>query len=144
MTVIAWDGKTLAADKRMTYGSSPITVTKIHRVPQGIVGIHGGASHGMAIVLWLRQGATRSKFPKVDDADHSAGVLLITKSGKAYSLEGHTSPVFKRIEDARVACGSGADFARTAMSLGMDARAAVGIACQFDIYCGNGIDYMEP
>lgn len=144
MTCIAWDGKTLAADKRMTYGSSPMTFTKLHRVPQGIVGIHGGAAHGMAIVQWMRHGATRSKFPKPEEPEHSAGLLLITKSGKAYMLEGHTSPVFLRIEDSRVAFGSGADFARTAMSIGMDARAAVGIACQFDVYCGNGIDYMEP
>lgn len=144
MTCIAWDGTTLAADKRMTYGNTHMTVTKLHRVPQGIVGVHGGSSHGMAIVQWMRNGATRSKFPKVDEADAAAHMILVTKSGKAYHLEGSAGPTFIRIEQERVAYGSGADFARGAMSIGFTAEEAVKVACSFDVYCGNGIDTMEP
>lgn len=144
MTVIAWDGKTLAADKLATYGSMSITITKLHRVPQGIVGIHGGSAHGIAIVNWMRDGATRSKFPKPESADVAGNMLLITKSGKAFHMEGVNGPQFMRVEDKCVAYGSGADFARAAMAIGLDASAAVGIASRFNVYCGNGIDTLEP
>lgn len=38
MTCVAWDGHTLAADKRSCYGSMITTVTKIHRIDGVLVG----------------------------------------------------------------------------------------------------------
>jgi len=37
MTIIAWDGKMLAADKQSTCAGHPSTVTKIFRTPVGAV-----------------------------------------------------------------------------------------------------------
>lgn len=48
MTVIAWDGKTLAADKRVGYGNMHRTTTKIRRVGDALVGCSGSGSLAVA------------------------------------------------------------------------------------------------
>lgn len=45
-------------------------------------------------------------------------------------------------EDEQFAMGSGRDYATTCMHLGMDAKAAVRVACELDVSCGNGIDAL--
>lgn len=47
MTIIAWDGKTLAADKRGTVAGMAYTVTKIHRLPDGLVAFDTGCGNGI-------------------------------------------------------------------------------------------------
>jgi hypothetical protein len=39
--------------------------------------------------------------------------------------------------------GSGTDIARTAMHLGRDAREAVRIANELNVYCGGGVEYVD-
>ena len=66
MTVIVWDGKTLAADKRMTwsYTISP-QVTKISREVKGevLVGLTGVSSVALEVLNWWRNGADVEKYP---------------------------------------------------------------------------------
>lgn len=56
MTVIAWDGKTLAADKRGTRGGLPVTVTKIKRIGDVIAGVAGNAAHVGELFQWVAEG----------------------------------------------------------------------------------------
>lgn len=44
MTTIAWDGKMLAADKRMSYGTLTRTVRKVFRIGDALVAGSGSAS----------------------------------------------------------------------------------------------------
>lgn len=140
MTVIAWDGKTLAADKRaVNNGYAGGTVTKIHRWPGGLCAFSGDLDVGMALVAWLRGGADPDVYPK-KQADHAANFLVIHQDGRIERYE--TVPVPLLFEDRFTAMGSGRGYALAAMHLGHDARAAVEVACALDNGCGNGIDVL--
>lgn len=78
MTVIAWDGKTLAADKRAVASGLIGTTTKIRRIGDLLVGIAGNFSAGMEMLEWVAQGRQREACPAVQrDEDRSCGCLVI-------------------------------------------------------------------
>lgn len=142
MTVIAWDGKTLAADKRM--GTEyPRTVTKIQRTPAGeLIGICGHFDHGTELVHWYLKGRDPATFParQADDAK-SSEIIIIRKDGSLWMLLGSPTPI--RIENLTHALGTGRDFAAAAMYLGGSAYEAVEVASALCGSCGNGIDTLE-
>jgi 20S proteasome alpha/beta subunit len=140
MTVIAWDGKKLAADKQSTAGGLKSKVTKLWRVGAAIVGGSGDTVRCEEIVAWLRNGGDPASFPK-PRSDMEAKILMITPDGKICLFE--ESPYPMTIEDGFTAIGSGRDFATAAMYLGCDAAQAVAVACQFDAGCGMGVDVLE-
>jgi hypothetical protein len=140
MTVVCWDGKTLAADKRMTLGCHVNTVTKIARIGPYLVGFTGHAKHIGAFRAWLENGANPESYPKVPTPDEDMHALAVKNDGTVWKFEGTPFPT--RIEDAQAAAGSGRDYARAAMHLGCDARRAVEVACEFDENCGNGVDTL--
>lgn len=141
MTCIAFDGKTLAADKRSTVCGYPATSTKIHRVPGGMVGFSGCAVHAGELLDWFRKGRDTGSFPKPRSED-GCGSLFITDTGEIHQYNAH-SPFFEKIEDKFYARGSGRDYALAAMFLGKTAVEAVSVACALDTSCGNGIDFIE-
>jgi hypothetical protein len=49
MTVIVWDGKTLAADKQATQADLKRKVTKIHRLRGHLVGVSGDWDRGRRV-----------------------------------------------------------------------------------------------
>ncbi|MES2148609.1 MAG: hypothetical protein V4508_02340 [Pseudomonadota bacterium] len=144
MTVIAWDGKTLAADKRATSVGNPATTTKIFRLKNGcLVGMCGDADAGRVLIDWFEVGAHPSTFPDNRDSDNRCRVvlLIITPDRKVHQLQRtHRLVTF---EDKFTAIGSGRDYALAAMHLGFDALKAVEVACALDVDCGNGIDLLE-
>lgn len=141
MTVIAWDGKTLAADKQNTSCGTAGTVTKIFRVPGGIVGFTGNQGHAVALLAWFRDGRDPDKWPK-KPGDTSASAIYITPAGICL-YSGEDGPHAARSEDKRDAWGAGYAYALAAMHLGHNAREAVQVACALDINCGMGIDTLE-
>lgn len=142
MTVIAWDGKTLAADKQMG-GDYPRTVTKLRRSAAGeIIGVCGWMNRGLVLMDWYEAGADPATFPAFQrDDDKRCELLIVRKDGSAWSLT--EEPALVHIEDAHHAIGSGRDFAAAAMYLGKTAREAVEVAIALDSACGNGIDTLE-
>lgn len=141
MTVIAWDGKTLAADKRAVLaGFKGGTVTKIHRWDGGLCAFAGDFDIGMQMVEWVRGGADPDKFPKRQADEGAASFLVICNDGTTYRYE--RAPVPLPFENVQQAMGSGRDYALAAMYLGFDARRAVEVACALDNGCGNGIDTL--
>jgi 20S proteasome alpha/beta subunit len=139
MTVIAWDGMTLAADKRSTEGSMARTTTKIARAPNGaLIGATGNTSMCRELRDWWIAGAEVALWP-VKGRDSS--LLVIDQAGRAlYYWDG---PVPVAIEDDFIAIGSGSDFATAAMHCGKSAREAVEIACRYNTACGNGVDELQ-
>ena len=140
MTVIAWDGSTLAADKRAVNGTLPRTTTKIFRTEGRLVGTSGDQSVALQMLDWYRNGREAKDFPKRAE-DDSASLLVIEPNRSVWMYT--TGPVAAEFHDRQFAIGSGRDFAIAAMHLGKSAREAVEIACMFDNYCGNGIDALE-
>lgn len=141
MTVIAWDGKTLAADKRcVNNGYSGGVVTKIHRWSGGLCAFSGDLDVGVQMVEWLQNGAKREDYPKLQ-ADNLACFMVIYNDGRVARYERVPVPMF--FEAEQQAMGSGRDYALAAMHLGHGAVRAVEVACTLDSGCGNGIDTLE-
>jgi 20S proteasome, alpha and beta subunits len=142
MTAIAWDGKTLAADKRMGFGSEFATVTKIHRIDGCLVGWAGESALGKAMIDWFRNGAKPEAFPATQrDKDRLGSLLVIRSNGEIHHFAAEPFPLV--VEDKVYTIGSGSEFASAALYLGHDARRAVEVACALDMNCGNGIDTLE-
>jgi ATP-dependent protease HslVU (ClpYQ) peptidase subunit len=141
MTVIAWDGKTLAADRMVVSGGVKRMTTKIHRVDGDLFGISGCLAIGMARLQWVRDGLDPSAYPVAKDDSEWGQMLRIGVDGRImlYNLNG-VPMVF---EDSCYAIGSGSDFALAAIHLGRDAEAAVRVACALSHECGMGIDTLE-
>ena len=141
MTVIAWDGKSLCADKRATSSGLVFTVTKIFRTDLGLVGVDGTYDVGLRLLKWLESGADPKEYPDCQkDNDRYTYMLLITPKGEIMRYE--REPVPYRVEEPFHASGGGRDFALCAMHLGKTSREAVEIACRFDNGCGNGVDEL--
>ena len=141
MTCIAWDGKTLAADKRVEYVGLARTVTKIFRFNNELLGISGNGAQGNEMIEWYKAGAKPAAFPpKQRERDDWASLIVIRECGVFY-YERTPHPCL--VEDKIMAWGCGRDYALAAMHLGKTAREAVEIASVFDINCGNGEDELS-
>jgi hypothetical protein len=109
-------------------------------VGTGLVGVVGGVAHGQQLINWIRQGANRRDYPKWEGNENdSANILLCYSTDILYY---HCSEPIK-IERNFWAIGSGSSLAIGAMAAGANAFRAVEIACEFDTYCGMGIDVIH-
>lgn len=147
MTIIAWDGETLAADKQATDDGVRRTVTKIRRVEKGklkgyLMGGSGCCSQANMMMDWFEAGANPDHFPKYQDHDNYAAVLTVITPDKTI-LRYEFQPVPIVFEDDQYATGSGRDIAYGAMAMGADAVSAVAIVSEHMVDCGMGIDALE-
>lgn len=140
MTVIAWDGRTMAADRLVDCSGVRRATTKIRRINCHLVGGAGDMSRVAAMMEWFGRGASPSDFPP-GAADDNWAVLLVAKDGRAVTYE--HSPWALQFADSQIAIGSGRDFAMAAMHLGLDAAGAVAVACALCPSCGSGVDVLE-
>lgn len=140
MTILAFDGTTLAADKRAVNNGLRRTVTKIFRVDDKLVGFAGDLANGLELVEWVRAGCIISNYPKSQEDKDSWDTLVVIDADGLRVYE--TRPYAIKFEDPFWACGSGRDYALAAMYLGKNAAEAVEIAGHFEISCGNGVDTL--
>lgn len=141
MSVIAWDGKTLAADKRC--GTNyPRSVTKIRRTKAGeLLGVTGWIDRGILLMEWYEAGANVATLPDWQkDENKSCELMVIKRDGSCWMIGEFGIPWL--VEDKCHACGSGRDFAAAGLHLGLTARASVQLACDLHAACGNGIDTL--
>ena len=144
MTTIAWDGKTMAADKQSTGGGMKYLSLegKMHRgTYHGMPALFAGAGTSVycdAVIEWLRAGMPNDK-PEMPAAPDSFTVVVATELG-----------IFEYIDSLRPiplgvrkwAIGSGAEYAFGAMAAGASAKRAVEIACTLDVNSGMGVDTL--
>lgn len=139
MTIIAWDGKTIAADRQATTGDMRVSVSKLNRLPNGeIVAFSGFVPLGQRLLAWYSAGADPAQFPAFTGDDFARLIVLGADGLRSYERVPHAMAC----EDPFAAFGDGRDFAIGAMRMGADAAHAVKIACEFSIYCGLGCDTM--
>lgn len=142
ITVIAWDGKTLAADRRICYGTMICEVTKIRRHGRLLIGASGDGSLANEMIAWVCAGADPATFPAAQRTKDDWQPVMVISHGPTVALY-ERSPHPCVHEQGRMAIGSGREFAMAAMHLGKSAREAVEVACALDNGCGNGIDTLE-
>lgn len=141
MTVIAWDGKVLAADRRRTVNGTPMPATKIFKIksPDGrlfLVGCAGDSFDCGQFVRWMRTANENDK-----PTTTSLSALVIDEKARAWYLS--EKLLYHRVSVRCWAIGSGADYALGAMAAGRTAPQAVRIASKLDIHCGQGVDVVR-
>lgn len=144
MTVIAWDGKTLAADRQATNSGMRYAATKLFRLSDGSVAAGTGTLAAVLVMkAWYEAGADATKYPECQKSNDDWCRLVVAKpDGSVFYYEG--LPVAIPSESVPAAWGSGRDFAMGAMLAGADARRAVEITGMVSTDCGLGIDSAEP
>jgi len=141
MTTIAWDGKTLAADKLASTGNGRGKTTKIFRIRDCLFGATGTQSLCIEMAEWFRAGAVPADLPALQkDPNKNAGVLVVLPDGSLQKYESGPYPL--PVDDEKFAIGSGGDFARAAMYFGLTAVEAIAVAEHFDVNTGNGVDSL--
>lgn len=138
MTTIAFDGKTMACDTRVSGSHTYNTDTKIYENEFVVIGVAGDA--GVGILLVKDDGIL---VPKHYDFDFSALVWVkdietLCKVEFCKSWDCALSSVIP-IADGFAAVGSGSPYALAAMYLGNTATRAVTVASQFDTNTGGKI-----
>ena len=142
MTVICWDGTSLAADKLATYGNISCTITKIFRIKGSLIGFAGSVAFGEQMLAWIEGGENPSDFPAGQrDKDDWAELLIIRPDKKIQAYSRTAYPI--TYEDTQFAIGSGGDLALAAMYCGKNAAEAVLVASALSAHCGNGVDTLE-
>ncbi len=138
MTVIAWDGKSLAADRQATSGDCRREVTKIRRLKNGDLASFSGSEAGAReMMTWYESGADPAKYPPMQATSDWVRLILVTKKGVFMYEE---RPVQMPLKEKFFAWGSGRDFALGAMAAGATAKQAVQITCRYSVGCGMGVD----
>ncbi len=152
MTVICWDGVTLAADRQMVFGTQKRNTTKIFRLREdcnypnpyngALIGFAGDAQWTTEVLNWFETFNADPNLYPVGQKDEDKGcyILLITKEKKILWFHNSAYPTI--VENEYHALGSGSDFALASMYWGKTARQAVEAACDLDSGCGMGIDEL--
>lgn len=140
MTVIAFDGKTLAADRRCCRGDTVYSVNKLFRVGKAVVGLAGGSDYALQWVEWFKNGEKVEDFPKIEDTENWLCALVVSE-GRILFYDRTPYPL--EVFDKFTAVGSGREVALGAMHMGAIAYDAVAAASRWISSCGNGIDTLE-
>jgi len=131
MSVIAWDGARLAADKRGVNGTLINTLTKVFHLGDSLAAYAGGADFGEEVLAWFKAGHDPATFPASQrDKNDFAQLLVVWPDGSLWTYERTPFPI--HWPPQLFAIGSGRDFALAAMHLGKTAPEAVEVACVFD------------
>lgn len=139
MTTIAFDGKTMACDTRVTCGSSCYnTNTKIYENDAYVIGVAGDAGVGTMLI----EGPDILQ-PRNYDFDFEA-LVFAKDTQKLYKVAFYKSwdcalSSVIPIADVRAAVGSGAPYALAAMECGYSAHGGVAVASKFDTNTGGKI-----
>lgn len=147
MTTIAWDGKTLAADRCSWSGGARRRVRKVFKVRAAdgrmfLVAFAGSGTFALAVLAWMR-GGTRPDplaFLKPDELGNQCA-LVIDEQRRVWQLG--SDLFYSQMRERVYAFGGGQDFAWGALEGGADARRAVEIAMKRSDYAGLGVDTVR-
>lgn len=143
MTVICYDGKTLAADSRCTNGTLIITdkADKLYQLKnvkykQDSLLYMGMAGAGADFDL-INHFLHSDKFPS-QDIKHDTVAIIVGKK-YVYKLEEDSGYLIQYSKNTKMAIGSGGTIGMTAMSLGLTAIEAVRHAIKLNSACGGKV-----
>lgn len=159
MTTIAFDGRYLAADGRMTRSDIIVSanvkkirlISAIIRGERKEVAIFGAGSWNgiFTIMEWMKENdpfdidpeLMRPHFPGQEDGCHPhQDVAFVTEDGELYCLDGQCRPA---PYEAPFAEGSGFPFAQMGLELGQNAVQAIRSAIKMDTNSGGEITCFD-
>lgn len=142
MSVVAWDGCCLAADRLGCRGAHRLEVLKVWRVNGLLVGGAGKVPIVAALVDWIRSGRDPEAFPK--RARRGGATVLVIERDLTSALYSRSSEPQRFDGTRNIAIGSGGAYALAAMVCGRSAREAIEVASAIDPHrCGAGVDELE-
>jgi hypothetical protein len=146
MTVIAYDGTTIAADSLRTYGNERCLwpARKLHFRHRLIYALCGAASLTDAVIGWYQHGAKYKEMPVSADPkeyDWSLWVIDPREPDKFTSIQSVCG--YPSIAHPPFAMGTGADYATGALAAGKGAIQAVQVAIKLEIHCGPPVQSID-
>jgi len=139
MTTIAYDGKTIASDGRLTEGDTIIgeDYIKLKRLDDGaVIGIAGNPVFFNAFVRWQN-----GEPDGVDPVKFKATSFIVAAKDGAVVYDNSTANHIAI--KPPYALGSGSHYAIAAMKAGASATKAVQIAAELDVWTGGVITTMR-
>ena len=140
MTVIAWDGRTIAADSLANDAGLKRVVNKLLRVNDGVIAVTGAMDQGLELQAWFEAGADPAKWPEFQKKDDWTRLIRATREGCWWYAR---TPYPQRVIAPFTAFGSGRDFAIAAMHMGKSAKEGVELACELTTECMGPVDVIE-
>jgi hypothetical protein len=148
MTTIAWDGRTLAADRCSWSGAARRRVCKVFKLKAAdgsrfLIAFAGNGSFALAVLAWMRGERERPDplaFLKPDELNNQCA-LVIDEQRRIWQLGNELW--YSRMRERVYAFGGGQDFAWGALEAGASARHAVEIAMKRSDYAGLGVDVVS-
>ena len=141
MTVIAWDGRTLAADRLGVNGDTLHTVKKLWPLEKGgAIAVSGSLPQGLELKRWVEEGMEKEKFPSKKKDEEWALLIVVLPGKAAVCFENLPEPI--EVLDSFGAWGCGREAALGALEMGADAIKAVKVASKWVDGCGRGCDYV--
>jgi|ERR1035437_4350763 ATP-dependent protease HslVU (ClpYQ) peptidase subunit len=138
MSVVAFDGIHIAADRQGTSGEYINRSTKIRRLLNGdVIAWTGTSENGLAVAQWYEAGADPALWPASQKGEDWSRLIVVSK-GRVFTYE--QLPIKRLIEDRFSAWGSGRDFALGALANGASAVEAVKVASKLSASCGMGFN----
>lgn len=150
MTVVVWDGKTLATDRQANDGSMKWEAEKAWYVTYKVEKYMKSATNSVPVnkhaiisgigvlgsILKMRDWFVSGADPaKLDVQPNSAELIVVSEKGLAVWSTNGTSVELS----APMAFGEGREYALGAMAMGAKAEEAVQIANEYSLHCGKGV-----
>ncbi len=157
MTVIAWDGKTLAADSLEAddHGFFVRKCKKLYRLKSGGMLGESGMSDNRGIIALFDNIKDENDMPtraelEATKAEGSYIVVLPDKTVFEVSMEYLSAEEGNRFvgqvmkhTHGPLAVGHGSDYAKASMTLGKDAVSGVKLACKWSLFCQGPVQTMK-
>ena len=143
VSVIAWDGKMVVADRQIMSDGLRQLTKKIWRLKTGeVIGCVGGYENGLAVAKWYEDGADPDRWPdSQSDKNDWASLVVFKPDGSVIEFE--RLPIAQPVMETFFAWGTGRELAIGAMAAGADAREAVCIVNRYSTTCGIGVDILQ-
>lgn len=144
MTIVAFDGTTLAADRLLSFEDGTFCeVTKIFTRNDGVIyGVAGSGPQVGAVRDWFEEGGNPAGYPSIDgDPDKNHVELLYIDDGDICLLLNGPHPIC--IESKQFAIGCASEAALVLMDVGFSAELAVQKVSEKNLYCGCGVDVLR-
>jgi ATP-dependent protease HslVU (ClpYQ) peptidase subunit len=145
MTTIVWDGKTLAADGRMTAGNRVCeedrqkifvdTVSTLRGATVICYALAGAADMVNRVGVWISEGCPHTVEDHPYDWGEAGFEVIIVTTESVFVYHSESNDLLEIFH--KVCLGSGGEFAQTALHMGKDAKACVKIAAEIDLFSGG-------
>ncbi len=139
MSIVVWDGQSLAVDRGGTDGATLFELDKCWEIGDAVVTGTGDYGSIAALRDWYTLYVGGRGFPSLL---HPAELIVVSANVGLRRFE-HTSALPIAHGFNKCAFGSGRDFAYGALAMGATAEQAAEVACRYSTSCGHGVKVFK-